>query len=255
MLAQHAVISDIISRVDHTRKSALAEWLLTNFRNQSLSSSSSLVFLTISLLESNAVTVENQSSSSLVPPTVAISWLQNQSQHVCKLMDATVLKKAVCYNSFRRLHEFFATLRFVLLRCGLDEDALVQTFISPFERCFSHMNKSFNKDRIIVYMITCALEVLIAPPPPGETSAYYSLDGYDNRMEELKKLFTDINLPEISAIFLSELDEVIVGTENDVWTPAVRILLELSSAMHRTGYFALGAGPSSHLAQVLRYRI
>ena len=251
MLAQHAVISDIISHVDDTKKSVLAEWLLTNFHNQSLSSSSSLVFLTISLLESNVVTVENQSLSSLVPPTVAISWLQNQSQHVCKLMDATVLNKAVCYNSFRRLHEFFATLRFVLLRCCLDEDALVQAFISPFERCLSHMDKSFDSNRII-HMIMCALEVLTAPPPPGETSAYYSLD---SRMEELKNLFTDVNLPEISAIFVSENDEVIVSTDNDVWTPAVRMLLELSSAMHRTRYFAFGLGRSSHLAHVLRYRI
>ena len=225
MLAQHAVISDIISHVEYTKKSVLAEWLLTNFHNHSLSSSSSLVFLTISLLESNVVTVENQSLSSLVLPTVAISWLQNQSQHVCKLMDATVFEKAVHYNSFRRLHEFFATLRFVLLRCCMDEDALVQAFISPFERCFSHMDKSFDGDRII-HMIMCALEVLTAP---SETLAY---DSCVNRMEELKNLFTDLNLPEVSAMFFSEDDAVIVSTDNDVWTPALRILLELSSAMH-----------------------
>ena len=262
MLAQHSVISDIISHAQDTEMLVLGEWLLESFHDQSLSSSNSLVFLTISLLESQMKVLEVQSLSRVLH--VACSWLQNRSWHLLNFIEIAIADNTVCCSSLRNLYEFFSTLRFVLPRCCSDDDAIVQAVIWSFRQCFSLIDTSLDllprsavvRDAIS-YIFNCAYET-VTTAVGISTDSYY----YESENQELENVFTVLNLPKISEMFSSAKLRKMhsfpvyssVKTEyqisSKVWAPVVRILLELSSAMHSTGSSMM----SSYVVKVLKYR-
>ena len=194
---------------------------------------------------------------------VACGWLQNRSWHLRNFVEIAIADNTVCYSSLRNLYEFFSTLRFVLPRCWSDYDAVVQAVILPFQQCFSLIDTSLDllpdsavAREAISYIFNCAYETLTTAAGIS-TYSYYEKQVLENRL-------TVLNLPKISEMFSPEKlqsmtsfsvhppakENEVHQTSSKIWAPIVRLLMELSSAMHSTGSSMM----SSYVVKVLKYR-
>ena len=250
MLAQHEIISDIDSHLQDSEKLVLAQWLLINFHNQSLSSSTSLVFLTVCLLRPLVITKEAQSLTLVMP--VACCWLRSQSRQLVKLVEKALINEAVSYSSIISLHGFFSTSRLILsIRCNED---FVEAFISPLRQCISKLAVDFQPKgsavHTIFYIINCAYETVtsavgISRLPVLPSRLYSSAER--PQQQHLADLFNVLKLSKISEMFA--LKNEACEENSEVWTPVTSILFQLSSAMHAKGSSVM----SPYIVKVLKY--